>query len=207
VLVALRKIDRVGVEAPEADRGPEYICPDPRCGHRVRVKKPTLNIVDHFAHDPGAVYQLAEGETPEHRFGKATLLSAFRTRRLRAETELPLEVLDHEEDRRADVIVWKSDSDQRIAFEIQHSRLEVKDIMRRTECCVIGTKRNWGRSRLLPGRRSEASRHNWRGGAFDSRRQPVRTARSRARVVLEADHIVDRYAARTTLGCRPETPP
>jgi hypothetical protein len=52
MLIEVRKQDGVRVEGRDADKAPEYICPDPRCGHRVRIKKPSLDFVDHFAHDP-----------------------------------------------------------------------------------------------------------------------------------------------------------
>jgi hypothetical protein len=138
VLVAIRKSDGARVEGRDAERGAEYICPGSDCKCKVILRKPILRIVDHFAHERGATCNYSQGETREHRTGKSFLLSAFRSRQLRAEPEVPLEILSSEEDRRADVLVWHPRTDQQIAFEVQHTMLGLKDIMRRTESYAAG---------------------------------------------------------------------
>ncbi len=137
MLVAIRKSDETRVEGRNAERGSEYVCPEPDCRRRVRLKKPLL-MVHHFAHEPGAMCAVSRGETPEHRRGKDSLVTGFRARGLRAEVEIPLEILFSEEDRRADVLVWGPRTGKRFAFEVQHTRLEPKDIMRRTQGYAAG---------------------------------------------------------------------
>ena len=138
MIVAVRKSDGRRIEGRDAERGPEYTCPDPRCGQLVYLKKPLLRV-HHFAHEPGAKCLVSHRETPEHIRGKDFLLTGARARGLRAETEVPLEILAGEEDRRADVLVWSPTGDKRIAFEVQHTVLELKDIMRRTRGYAAGT--------------------------------------------------------------------
>jgi competence protein CoiA len=132
MLVAVRKSDGRRIEGSVAERSVEYICPEFSCGHKVLLKKPLLKI-DHFAHQPGAACRLSTRETAEHLRAKDFLLKAFRSRGLRAEAEVPFEILSGEEDRRADVVVWHPNKQRQIAFEIQHTTLGLKDIMRRTE--------------------------------------------------------------------------
>jgi competence protein CoiA len=132
MLVAVRKSDGTRIEGSVAERGIEYICPEFSCGHKVILKKPLLKI-DHFAHEPGAACRLSSRETPEHLRAKDFLLKAFRSRGLRAEAEVPFEILSGEDDRRADVVVWHPNKQKQIAFEVQHTTLGLKDIMRRTE--------------------------------------------------------------------------
>lgn len=137
MLVAMRKSDRLRIEGRDAERGPEYACPDSRCGRLVYLKKPLLRV-HHFAHEPGAKCVVSRGETPEHLRAKDFLLVGARARGLRADTEVPLEILASEEDRRADVLVWSPNGERRIAFEVQHTVLKLKDIMRRTGGYNVG---------------------------------------------------------------------
>ena len=132
MLVAVRKSDGTRIEGSVAERGIEYICPEFTCRHKVILKKPLLKI-DHFAHEPGAACRLSTRETLEHLQAKDFLLNAFRSRGLRAEVEVPFEILSGEEDRRADVVVWHPNKQKQIVFEVQHTMLELKDIIRRTE--------------------------------------------------------------------------
>jgi len=92
-----------------------------------------------LAHEPGAKCVVSRKETPEHIRGKDFLLTGARARGLRAETEVPLEILAGEEDRRADVLVWSPNGEKRIAFEVQHTVLELKDIVRRTRGYIAGS--------------------------------------------------------------------
>jgi hypothetical protein len=95
-------------------------------------------MVDHFAHEPSAACVASHGETREHLRGKDFLLKTFRARGIRAEAEFRLEILSGEADRRADVLVWGPRTGQRFAFEVQHTVLNLKDIMRRTEAYFAG---------------------------------------------------------------------
>jgi competence protein CoiA len=137
MLVAVRKSDGVRVEGRDAERGPEYACPDPRCGRLIYLKKPLLRV-HHFAHGPGAKCVTSNRETPEHIRGKDFLLMGTRSRGLKAEVEVPLEILDSEEDRRADVLVWSPKGHKQIAFELQHTVVQLKDIIRRTRGYIVG---------------------------------------------------------------------
>jgi hypothetical protein len=137
VLVAIRLSDGQRFEGREAERGPEYACPEPGCGHRVHLKKPLLKV-HHFAHEKGAKCVASRGETRQHLRAKDFLLTSFRARGLRAAAEVVLEILSGEEDRRADVVVWGPQSGKRLAFEAQHSMLELKHIMRRTTSYFTG---------------------------------------------------------------------
>lgn len=104
MLVAIRKSDEVRVEARDAVRGVEFICPDPACRRKLTLRKPNLRA-HNFAHEPGAKCVVSRRETAEHIRGKDILLVGLRSRGLQAEPEVPLQILASEEDRRADVLV------------------------------------------------------------------------------------------------------
>ena len=129
MLVAIRAFDNARVVATEVSRGPEYRCPDPACNQLVTIRKGP-NLVHHFAHRPDASCGYGRGETLAHLQAKLLLRDEFRRRGLQADVERV--VLSSESDRRADVLVWKSDSDRRVAVEVQHSNLNISDIERRT---------------------------------------------------------------------------
>src|SRR5262245_19246165 len=149
MLVAKRVSDNTPVVAIEVARGPEYRCPDPACNQLVTIRKGT-KVIHHFAHRPDASCAYGRGETQEHLLAKLLLRNEFRRRELQADVERV--VLSSESDRRADVLVWKPDSDRRVAIEVQHSYLSVADIERRTKAYIAASVpviwiglRNWGR--------------------------------------------------------------
>ena len=87
--------------------------------------------VHHFAHKPPTNCSWAAGETAAHMEAKTHLRDSFRAMGLRSEYEVV--VLSSEGDRRADVVVWLTDTQQRIAFEIQHQPLSFQAIEQRTD--------------------------------------------------------------------------
>src|SRR5262249_25219750 len=136
MLVAKRASDNTHVIATEVTRGPEYRCPDPACNQLVTIRKGPKRI-DHFAHRPDASCAHGLGETQEHLLAKLLLRDGFRRRGLQADVERV--VLSSESDRRADVLIWKPDSDRRVAIEVQHSYLSVEDIERRTKAYIAAS--------------------------------------------------------------------
>src|ERR1043166_74198 len=136
MLIAKRVSDNTRVIATEVARGPEYRCPDPTCNQRVTIRKGP-KVIHHFAHRPDASCAYGQGETPAHLQAKLFLCNEFRRRGLQADVERV--VLSSESDRRADVLVWKPDSDRRVAIEVQHSNLPVTDIERRTKAYMAAS--------------------------------------------------------------------
>src|SRR5262249_49208272 len=131
MLVAKRVSDNAEVVATEVARGPEYRCPE--CNQVVFIRK-GRKCIPHFAHQPDASCVYGRGETFAHLQAKLLLRDNFRRRGLQADVERV--VLSSESDRRADVLVWKPDSDRRVAIEVQHSYLSVEDIERRTKAYI-----------------------------------------------------------------------
>ena len=129
-IVAKRVSDNAEVVATEVDRGPEFRCPDPVRNQVVFIRKGRKRI-HHFAHRPDASCAYGRGETQAHLRAKLLLRDEFRRRGFQAEVERV--VLSSESDRRADVLVWKPNTDQRVAIEVQHSYLFAPDIERRTK--------------------------------------------------------------------------
>ena len=136
MLVAKRVSDNTTVVATEVARGPEYRCPDPACNQPVIIRK-GRKVIHHFAHRPDASCAYGRGETHAHLQAKLLLRNEFRRRGLQADVERV--VLSSESDRRADVLVWKPDSDRRVAIEVQHSYLSVTDIERRTKAYIAAS--------------------------------------------------------------------
>ena len=126
----LRVSDNTPVVATEGARGLEYRCPDPVCNQVVFIRKGRKRI-HHFARQPDASCAYGRGETFAHLQAKLILRDNFRRRGLQADVERV--VLSSESDRRADVLVWKPNTDQRVAIEVQHSYLFAPDIERRTK--------------------------------------------------------------------------
>ena len=87
---------------------------------------------------PGKPGAASLGETPEHIRAKASLVKAFRQRGMRVEPEVTLKLLASEEDRRADVVVYGPRTGKPLAFEVQHSLLQLSDIIRRTASYLGG---------------------------------------------------------------------
>src|SRR5262249_7656837 len=130
MLKAIRVSDNADVIATEVARGPEYRCPDPACNQRVIIRKGP-KVIHHFAHQSGASCAYGRGETQAHLRAKLMLRDAFRSRGFQADVEQV--VLSSESDRRADVLIWKPNTDRRVAIEVQHSYLSAPDIERRTK--------------------------------------------------------------------------
>lgn len=124
MLVAL--LDNKRIEAWNANKGPEYFCPE--CRKRVNLKKGKIRI-SHFAHIPPTNCAWAKGETLAHLTAKKDFADEFRRRGVRCEIEFTLETLPG--DRRADVMAW-APSGKRYAIEVQHSALELEEIAKRT---------------------------------------------------------------------------
>lgn len=124
MLVAVTGQERVGAEV--ARRGDDHRCPG--CGGTVALKRGAV-VTAHFAHARGAECAWGAGETELHRSAKRALTDALRARGVAAEPEV--EVLSHDGDRRADVLVH-APGGARIALEIQHSPLAPDAIAART---------------------------------------------------------------------------
>ncbi len=129
VLVAT--LNGTRIEAAEAERGPEYFCPN--CRGVVTLKKGKL-VTHHFAHKPPTDCSWASGETQRHLTAKKMLRDGLRARGLRAEVEV--EILSTGGDRRADVVAWSSDGKTQIAFEIQHQPILFDAIEARTKAYI-----------------------------------------------------------------------
>jgi competence protein CoiA len=125
MLVAL--MNGVRIEAADAERGPDYECPN--C-HRILILRKGSIVIHHFAHKPPVNCSWASEETKAHLAAKKTLLEAFRARGLRAEVEV--QVLSTAGDRRADVLVWSPDEKSRVAIEVQHQPILFEAIHNRT---------------------------------------------------------------------------
>lgn len=110
------------IEAREAKRGGEFICP--KCRRKVILKAGRIVIV-HFAHKPPTDCTWARGETREHLESKQIVKDAFVSRGLTAEVEFVVNALPG--DRRADVLAW-SPKGKKVAVELQHSNIELSEI-------------------------------------------------------------------------------
>lgn len=120
------KLNETKIEAFIAQRGPEYRCPS--CSGVVVLKKGRM-VIDHFAHKPPTDCAWAKGETRAHLEAKSFVFEALIERGLRAEIEKVVDTLHG--DRRADVMVW-SPNGCRVAFELQHTPIELNEIEARS---------------------------------------------------------------------------
>lgn len=129
MLVAQRNNGSI-VEAGDAVRSDVHSCRD--CGetvilHRGKQRKK----VPHFAHRAGSRCAFHRPMSPEHRRAQFDLAAALRKSGYVAELEV--RVLSGEEERRSDVLVWRSESpNRRVAIEIQSSDISIEDLERRT---------------------------------------------------------------------------
>lgn len=123
MLVAL--LADVRIDAAVAQRGPVYLCP--KCRSLLILKK-GRKVVHHFAHKPPSNCAWAKGETRAHLEAKLIVASALTERGLKAEVEFVVNTLPG--DRRADVMAW-SPKGQQIAFELQHTAIDLSEIERR----------------------------------------------------------------------------
>lgn len=123
MLVAIESGKRV--EATRAKRGGAFTCP--QC-ESVVIFKPGRKVIPHFAHKPPTNCTWASGETRAHLEAKQLVVTALRTRGLRAEIEYNLPALSG--DRRADVLLWSPNGKQ-LAIELQHSPIGLEEIERR----------------------------------------------------------------------------
>lgn len=136
MLIANLKRERI--EAFFAERGPEYRCPE--CDGVVILKK-GRKVIDHFAHKPPTDCSWATGETRAHLEAKLLVANALTKRGLRAEVEFVVNTLPG--DRRADVMAWSSNGRQ-IAFELQHSPIDLDEIEARASSYVrAGVAQIW----------------------------------------------------------------
>lgn len=115
------------IEADEAEKDPEYTCPN--CRKIVVLKKGRIRT-HHFAHKPPVNCAWGKGETHEHREAKKLFKETFIRRGLRAEVEY--EVASLPDDRRADVVVW-SPQGQAYAIELQHDHINYDNLEHRTQ--------------------------------------------------------------------------
>ena len=123
MLVAQLGTERI--DAALAERGPEYHCP--QCKGIVILKK-GRKVIDHFAHKPPTDCSWASGETRAHLEAKNLVAAALIGRGLKAQVEFVLNTLPG--DRRADVMAW-SPKGLQIAFELQHTPIDLNEIERR----------------------------------------------------------------------------
>lgn len=123
MLVAQLGTERI--DAAIAERGPEYHCP--QCKGIAILKKGRRNM-PHFAHKPPTDCSWASGETRAHLEAKRLVAAALIGRGLKAQVEFQLETLTG--DRRADVMAW-SPKGLQIAFELQHTPIDLSEIERR----------------------------------------------------------------------------
>jgi hypothetical protein len=113
------------IDAIIAQRGSEYRCP--KCDGIVILKK-GRKVIDHFAHKPPTDCSWATGETRAHLEAKLLVSNALTERGLKAEVEFVVNTLPG--DRRADVMAW-SPKGMQIAFEMQHTPIDLNEIERR----------------------------------------------------------------------------
>lgn len=124
MLIAL--CDNRRIDAADALRENVHSCPN--CGGEVILKCGQI-VVAHFAHKPPTDCFWQEGETRAHLEAKKLVQESFRERGVRAEAEFVVETLVG--DRRADVMVWTPSGKNRIAFELQHSSIDLKALEKR----------------------------------------------------------------------------
>lgn len=123
MLVAQLGTERI--DAALAGRGPEYHCP--QCKGIVILKRGRI-IINHFAHKPPADCSSATGETRAHLEAKLLVANTLTGRGLEAKVEFIVNTLPG--DRRADVMAW-SPKGLQIAFELQHTPIDLNNIERR----------------------------------------------------------------------------
>jgi competence protein CoiA len=121
------KLNDNRIEADIAERGQDYVCPNPKCNQPVILKRGRIKIA-HFAHKPPMDCTWASGETHAHLEAKKLFRDSFASRGLRAEVEFIVPSLPT--DRRADVMVW-SPAGVRAAIELQHTSIDIKEIEKR----------------------------------------------------------------------------
>ena len=128
MLVAM--LVRQRIEATEAEKGPEYHCPE--CRNIVILKKGRI-LVHHFAHKPPVNCSWAKGETREHLKAKHQFKNDFLRMGFRAEVEFQINSLPN--DRRADVVVWLPNGNQ-FALELQHTPIDYETLEARTRSYI-----------------------------------------------------------------------
>jgi competence protein CoiA len=127
------------IEAADAERGPDYVCPN--CRRPLILRKGQI-VIHHFAHKPPTSCTWASGETQAHLKAKTALRDGFVARGLRAEVEVV--VVSQGGDRRADVLVWSADGQHQAAIEVQHQAIEFAAITRRTKAYMaVNTPVAW----------------------------------------------------------------
>jgi len=109
------------VEAEDAERHPDYSCPN--CRQNVILKRGRIRVA-HFAHKPPTNCTWA-GETTEHLNAKKYFKDTFVRQGLVAEVEYPVASLHG--DRRTDVMLWLHTGVQ-VALELQHTSISLDEI-------------------------------------------------------------------------------
>ena len=124
MLKAIRSRDQKRVLAIDVARDDApFHCPN--CREDVVIKKGRI-VTHHFAHAPPVTCSWGTGESPEHMRAKLEIFNALRTK-----SNVSLVEVEHElDDNRPDV--YAVINGQRVAFEIQISRLDLADVARRT---------------------------------------------------------------------------
>lgn len=115
------------VEAADAARGPDYVCPD--CRGPLILKKGRI-VLHHFSHKSPTNCPWAAAETRAHLVAKTALRDGFAARGLKVEIEV--DVLSEGGDGRADVLITSSNGKDRAAIEVQDQSIEFDAISRRT---------------------------------------------------------------------------
>lgn len=114
------------VEASSAECGWTFACPN--CAGQVILKRGRL-VIPHFAHTARVSCAWARGETLAHLQAKSLLRETFDMRGLDVDVEHVVPTLPGE--RRADVMLW-SPTGKQVAFELQHTSLDLDGIEQRT---------------------------------------------------------------------------
>lgn len=111
------------VEAVDASRSEDYICPD--CGRRVILKRGRV-VVAHFAHWRVEKCRAHQGETLAHLRAKRLFADVIRERGVRVDLEYSGPFVP--KGRRADLLVHPPHDGTPVAIEIQHSALSLGEL-------------------------------------------------------------------------------
>lgn len=125
MIIAFNRLGRV--DARWADRPEAHICPG--CEQPVVLHRGT-KVIAHFKHAVARDCLYATGETVAHLDAKALVHAEFSRRGTPAELEKTVDTLPG--DRRADVMVTTPGGGL-VAFELQHSPIDPRDIAARAE--------------------------------------------------------------------------
>lgn len=139
----IAKLDGQRVQAGNAVRGHDYVCPDSSCCGKVRLRN-RKGYNSHFYHMGSATCR-SDGESPEHEAAKIALQAGYRERHIDAELEVYLSdtaklIQPHgfastmqklkATDRRCDILLKRSLADAKfahVAIEVQGAKLSTSE--------------------------------------------------------------------------------